>query len=98
MKKIKTWGGAFALMILIVVAGCGGRSTSTSSSPAVHNEWTWIAGADVVDQVGTYGVQGSASSFNAPGARVGPNSWTDASGKFWLFGGYGAGAVLSPTI
>ncbi len=84
----------------IAVSGCGGASNSTSSPPPppVHNEWTWISGADVVDQAGVYGKQGTPSSSNSPGARAGASSWIDASGNFWLFGGYGAGAVLSPTV
>jgi N-acetylneuraminic acid mutarotase len=59
-------------------------------------EWTWMGGANVVNQAGTYGTQGTPASGNVPGARIGAVSWTDASGNFWLFGGYGldsAGAL-----
>ncbi len=37
-----------------------------------------------------YGIKGIADSANRPGVRTGAASWTDASGNFWLFGGYGA--------
>ena len=51
-------------------------------------EWTWIAGANVTGQAGTYGTQGVAAPGNVPGARAGAVSWTDVGGNLWLFGGY----------
>jgi hypothetical protein len=45
--------------------------------------WTWMSGSKVVNQKGVY--SGSAT----PGARWSPASWTDNSGNFWLFGGFG---------
>jgi hypothetical protein len=48
--------------------------------------WTHVAGSSSVDQAGTYtGAVGTLS----PGARVNPVSWTDATGNFWMFGGFG---------
>ena len=52
-------------------------------------EWTWIAGAASAGAGGIYGTQGTAAAGNMPGARVTATAWTDASGDFWLFGGYG---------
>jgi hypothetical protein len=52
-------------------------------------EWTWVSGADVVNQKGVYGTLGTAASTNVPGAREDTVSWTDASGNLWLFGGKG---------
>jgi len=52
-------------------------------------EWTWMSGADVGNQAGTYGQIGQAASSNVPGARDTPVSWTDTSGNLWLFGGNG---------
>src|SRR6185295_2530984 len=41
-------------------------------------------------QPGVYGTQGVSSPSNYPGARGwGQVSWTDSSGNFWMFGGYG---------
>jgi hypothetical protein len=54
-----------------------------------NGEWTWISGSNVASQKGTYGVLGVASASNVPGARYEAVSWTDASGNFWLFGGFG---------
>jgi hypothetical protein len=51
-------------------------------------EWTWVGGANVASQPGTYGTLGVASRSNTPGARLYAVSWTDASGNFWLFGGW----------
>lgn len=53
------------------------------------SQWTWIGGAAVVYQAGTYGTLGTGSASNVPGARWGGTSWTDASGNFWLFGSEG---------
>jgi hypothetical protein len=52
-------------------------------------QWTWVDGANVVNQSGVYGTMGTAASGNFPGARYGAVSLTDASGNLWLFGGQG---------
>jgi hypothetical protein len=54
-----------------------------------QGQWTWMSGADVCCQSGTYENRGSADTDNVPGARVGASSWTDSSGALWLFGGFG---------
>jgi N-acetylneuraminic acid mutarotase len=53
-------------------------------------EWTWMGGPNIADQHGVYGTQGTAAPGNVPGARGEAVAWTDASGNFWLFGGFGA--------
>ncbi len=53
-------------------------------------EWTWISGANVINQAGVYGTLGTAAAGNVPGVRYEAIGWTDASGNLWLFGG-GAG-------
>ena len=52
-------------------------------------EWTWMSGSNLVYQAGTYGTQGTAAPDNTPGAREGAATWTDTTGDFWLFGGWG---------
>lgn len=52
-------------------------------------DWTWISGANVINQHGAYGAKGGPSFLNVPGARLEPASWADAAGNFWLFGGFG---------
>lgn len=49
-----------------------------------EGQWSWIGGSDLVNQPGNY-----TSGTLVPGARVNAVSWTDSSGNFWLFGGYG---------
>jgi len=51
--------------------------------------WTWIGGSSSTAAIGTYGTQGIPASGNTPGAREQPVGWLDASGNFWLFGGFG---------
>jgi N-acetylneuraminic acid mutarotase len=56
-------------------------------------QWTWVAGADLANQAGTYGTQGTAAPSNIPGARSLPVVWADVTGNFWLFGGEGFDSV-----
>jgi N-acetylneuraminic acid mutarotase len=52
-------------------------------------DWTWVGGSATAGTGGTYGTQGVAAAANDPGARATAAAWTDASGNFWLYGGYG---------
>ena len=55
-------------------------------------EWTWMSGSNTVavtGQAGVYGTQGAPAPGNTPAARVDANSWADAFGNLWLFGGFG---------
>lgn len=61
--------------------------------PAI-GEWTWVSGANVKGQIGTYGTKGVASDSNVPGAREASAAWRDSTGKLWLFGGFGRGASV----
>ena len=40
-------------------------------------------------QSGVYGALRTPAAGNVPGGRYGAANWTDATGHFWLFGGYG---------
>jgi hypothetical protein len=60
-----------------------------------NGEWTWMSGANVVNQSGTYGTEGTLMPGNLPGSRVSASSWTDTSGNFWLFGGSGSNSLLN---
>lgn len=55
----------------------------------VTNNWTWIKGDNSIDQFEIYGTKGIPNTANKPGARFISSSWTDQSGNFWLFGGFG---------
>ena len=55
-------------------------------------EWIWVGGSNTGDASGVYGTLGIASASNVPGARGSEGvavTWTDSSGNFWLFGGFG---------
>jgi N-acetylneuraminic acid mutarotase len=52
-------------------------------------QWTWVGGPNVGNQAGVYGIQGTASANNIPGARQYGVAWTDTTGSAWIFGGNG---------
>lgn len=58
----------------------------------ITKEWTWVSGANIPNSNGSYGTQGLFELTNTPGARAESMGWTDKSGNFWLFGGYGYGS------
>ncbi|MFZ1084338.1 MAG: kelch repeat-containing protein [Terracidiphilus sp.] len=77
-------------------------STSNTLSQAVtaalpgslSGEWVWMGGSSTINQsfggqAGVYGTLGISAAANIPGSRDAAVSWTDSSGNFWFFGGYG---------
>jgi N-acetylneuraminic acid mutarotase len=52
-------------------------------------QWTWVAGSNLANASGVYGIQGSAGASNIPGARYRPAVALDQAGNVWLFGGQG---------
>ncbi len=53
------------------------------------NLWTWISGDNNIRQLATYGTKGVATASNNPGSRYSSVSWSDNTGRLWLFGGSG---------
>ena len=56
--------------------------------------WTWIGGPQITTKLssvnsGSYGTKGIAAASNLPSGRQSAVTWTDSSGNFWLFGGFG---------
>jgi len=88
----------------------GGYNLSPQGQPNAFNDlweysggqWTWVAGANVVNQTGVYGTQGVAATTNVPGARWSPAAWSDVdvSGytRLWIFGGQGYDATGNGTL
>jgi hypothetical protein len=72
-------------------SACGSKSSALP--PNAAKQWTWANGADVVNQLGTYGTEGTPTAANIPGARQNAITWVDNAGNFWLFGGYGYGST-----
>jgi N-acetylneuraminic acid mutarotase len=88
---------AVAALATLALAGCGGSSAKAPPPvPAVHNEWTWVAGSDLANPLGSYGTQGAAAVNNIPGGRFSGCARGDNSGDIWLFGGSGNGSTESP--
>jgi N-acetylneuraminic acid mutarotase len=56
------------------------------------NQWTWVKGSSLYNQLGLYGTQGVPSNTTNPGVRRYAAFWTDNQGDLWLFGGDGASA------
>jgi N-acetylneuraminic acid mutarotase len=73
------------LIAVTSLSVCQAANAQTTAA----NEWTWVSGSNTGSQPGVYGTLGVPASGNAPGGRNHAISWTDSSGHFWLFGGFG---------
>jgi len=51
--------------------------------------WEWVSGSNGLDQVGSYGIEGTPSANNVPGARQFSSGWIDGNNNLWVFGGQG---------
>ncbi len=70
-------------------AWMGGSSTRNGSACAWNvNLWYYSCG-----EPGVYGTLGTPASANIPGGRSEAVAWTDSSGDFWLFSGFGFDSV-----
>ncbi len=55
---------------------------------AINNEWTWMNGDTVPNQLPVFGTKGIASPANSPGSvAYGSATVADNAGNLWLFGG-----------
>lgn len=96
MKFSGLWFAMAIASLSLAACGGGGKATAVSPPPpSTANEWTWVNGANVVSQLGTYGTQGTPAPTNVPGARFMTATWTDASGNFWLFAGNGGAGAFN---
>ncbi|HKR03890.1 MAG TPA: T9SS type A sorting domain-containing protein [Bacteroidia bacterium] len=67
--------------------GLGAYGALWKYEPSI-NIWTWIKGSSMLNDTGSYGLQGIPSVTNAPPSRSwGAATWTDLNGDFWLYGG-----------
>jgi hypothetical protein len=92
-KEAESWTDALGNLWLF-----GGDGYTASGSGELNDlwkyststgQWTWVSGDNTTSQVGVYGTKGTAGASNKPGARKEAESWTDALGNLWLFGGIG---------
>lgn len=88
-----------------ILGGYGIDSTDSTGNlgdlwkydPATQN-WTWMKGPQVINQLGTYGTRGEPDPENNPGTRVEMVSWVGATGDLWLFGGNGHSSNEAGTL
>ena len=77
------------LSVVSIVAsfiGCG--SNRASNGNGNKGLWTWVSGANSINEAGNYGTIGVSAASNVPGARGSAVSWSDSNGNLWLFGGH----------
>ncbi len=78
----------------------GGAGCDATACVAVGNDlsdlwrwdgstWTWMTGSSQALEAPVYGTLGVPDANNTPGGRYSAPGMVDASGAFWLFGGYG---------
>lgn len=51
------------------------------------NQWTWMQGTNMINDLGMYISRGTASAERRPRARRVSTTWVDMSGNLWMFGG-----------
>jgi N-acetylneuraminic acid mutarotase len=62
------------------------------------HQWTWVSGGNSVNEPGVYGIRGTPAPTNVPGARDTCVGWRDASGRLWIFGGFGHDATFEGNL
>ena len=67
----------FSLLLVVSLSGTKAQN------------FTWIKGTGNTAQTGLYGTLGTPGIGNNPGSREGAVSWKDATGNYWMFGGFG---------
>ena len=88
MRANRFWTLAFAVLwgaLLGWVCGPEGQAAWADANV----QWAWMSGFSYAAQHGTFGSQGVPAATNTPGGRNGGVSWTDSSGRLWIFGGDG---------
>ena len=84
--------------------GGWGQGNSTTSTGLMSdlwkfdpttNNWTWMKGSGLPNQLANYSPIGVATGTAQPGGRDMHKGWTDAAGNFWLFAGRGYGSASS---
>ena len=60
-----------------------------------NNQWTWMAGSNESNAIGSYGTLNTSSTSNYPGARRDAIGWIDNYSNLWIFGGVGNGATTN---
>lgn len=61
-----------------------------------HNDWAWVSGSTTFNQYAAVSLPPPNPDLNSPGGRDFASTWTDKSGRKWLFGGFGYPLALQP--
>jgi gliding motility-associated-like protein len=70
-------------------SGSTGAKNDLWSYDPITNMFTWVGGSQIVNDNGTLGVACTCSSASYPAARTeGRAAWVDATGNFWMYGGF----------
>ena len=72
--------------------------SSASGQLSINSGWTWLKGFNTSVHGPVYGSPGVAAPPNKPGSRVDQCFVSDASGNFWMFGGYGQGSQFAGVL
>jgi N-acetylneuraminic acid mutarotase len=59
--------------------------TAVNTVTGANGVWVWMGGSSAANSLGT----NNGTQAATPGSRYAMASWTDAHGRFWIFGGYG---------
>jgi hypothetical protein len=72
----------------------GGHRNDTWKYDPLINEWTWMAGPNILDDSGVYQSQCIFNSTNVPSSRYENRATVaDNCGNFWMFGGLALGVM-----
>ncbi len=100
----KTALATAVMAVAVFMTACGGSNSVSSGTtttnppppppPNNNDQWAWISGSNYAASTalgppGVYGTLGTASASNVPGGRDAITGWTDSSGDFWIFRGWG---------
>jgi N-acetylneuraminic acid mutarotase len=90
-----SWTDAAGNLWLMGGENASGRFNDLWKFSTSTSQWTWVGGANILNQISAHGTKGVASVSNQPGARHSSSAWSDASGNLWLFGGSGLASTTS---
>lgn len=79
-------GNSFLPALLICLLFFSGKVRAQN-----YGTWTWMKGANTANSTGVYGTQGLPAPGNTPPPLYEAIEFTDAQGRFWIYGGAGVG-------
>lgn len=86
--SIASWSNATSMFWLFGGYNASGTFNDFWKYDLSTNEWTWVSGANAVNEIGTYGTKGSPALVSpSPIGRAYGLAWTASNGTMWLFGG-----------